>query len=145
MLPDGTKKRYKFARLPPYLLVSYRRFSENNFLVEKNSTIVNFVLKGLDLKEYLHPPESERDALRQWKPKKLKKRLVTLGGSRRNSAPCFPVKPRPGIRTRETFRVSSAPCCVAPPFRPPSPFRPFSFFLVGVGLGATRTFGRNGL
>lgn len=71
VLPDGTKKRYKFARLPPYLLVSYRRFSENNFLVEKNSTIVNFVLKGLDLKEYLHPPESDTVELRQWNIKKV--------------------------------------------------------------------------
>lgn len=80
-LPDGTKKQYEFARLPPYLLVSFRRFHENNFLVEKNSTIVSFILKGLDLKEYLHPPECDKSILKTWNVKKLRKRLIKLGCS----------------------------------------------------------------
>jgi U4/U6.U5 tri-snRNP-associated protein 2 len=51
----GEVKRYTLRKLPPYLILTIKRFEKNNFFWEKNPTIVNFPLKGLDLKEYLHP------------------------------------------------------------------------------------------
>merc|ERR1719240_823186 len=65
----GEVKRYTLRRLPPYLMLVIKRFEKNNFFWEKNPTIVNFPLKGLDLKEYLHPdtqrmnPETRYDLI----------------------------------------------------------------------------------
>jgi len=65
----GEVKRYTLRRLPPYLILVIKRFEKNNFFWEKNPTIVNFPLKGLDLKEYLHPdtlrmnPETRYDLI----------------------------------------------------------------------------------
>ncbi|NWS27054.1 SNUT2 protein, partial [Polioptila caerulea] len=35
-------KRFQLTRLPPYLIFCIKRFTKNNFFVEKNPTIVNF-------------------------------------------------------------------------------------------------------
>lgn len=48
-------KRYALTRLPPVLIVCYSRFTRNNFFVEKNRTIVNFPMRGLDVGEYVVP------------------------------------------------------------------------------------------
>jgi len=74
-LPSGVIKRYRFVRLPPYLIIAFRRFAENNFFVEKNSTIVNFVVKNLDLKSYLFPLECDRNYLMNEPSTKLKEML----------------------------------------------------------------------
>nr|CAJ20366.1 ubiquitin carboxyl-terminal hydrolase, putative [Toxoplasma gondii RH] len=50
----GTLKRYSLWRLPKYLVLHVKRFSKNNFYVEKNPTIVTFPVKHLDLREYVH-------------------------------------------------------------------------------------------
>ncbi|VWU50089.1 U4/U6.U5 tri-snRNP-associated protein 2, putative [Hepatocystis sp. ex Piliocolobus tephrosceles] len=42
-------------KLPKYLIFTFKRFVKNNFFVEKNGTIVNFVIKNLDMKDYVHP------------------------------------------------------------------------------------------
>ncbi|SBS88108.1 U4/U6.U5 tri-snRNP-associated protein 2, putative [Plasmodium ovale] len=42
------------AKLPKYLIFSINRFSKNNFFMEKNGTIVNFVIRNLDMKDYVH-------------------------------------------------------------------------------------------
>lgn len=47
----GVLKRSKITRLPPFLIVYYKRFLSNRFLEEKNPTIVNFPLKGVDMSE----------------------------------------------------------------------------------------------
>ncbi|GJJ15259.1 hypothetical protein Clacol_009535 [Clathrus columnatus] len=57
----GQLKRYKLQRLPPYIILHYKRFAKNNFVEEKNPTIINFPLRGIDFKDYLdaspnHPP-----------------------------------------------------------------------------------------
>ena len=39
--------------MPQFLFIKIERFSENNFFKEKNSTIVNFPLVGLDLSELI--------------------------------------------------------------------------------------------
>ncbi|KAI0035112.1 spindle pole body protein [Vararia minispora EC-137] len=57
----GQLRRYKCQRLPPYIILHYRRFAKNNFVEEKNPTIVNFPLRGVDFSDYVdaapsHPP-----------------------------------------------------------------------------------------
>ncbi|KAK3514472.1 hypothetical protein QTP70_018689, partial [Hemibagrus guttatus] len=39
-------KRFQLTRLPPYLIFCIKRFTKNNFFVEKNPTIVNFPITG---------------------------------------------------------------------------------------------------
>jgi len=48
-------RRYSLRRLPPYVIFVVKRFRNNNFFIEKNPTIVTFPLKGLDLRDYVHP------------------------------------------------------------------------------------------
>jgi len=51
----GTIKRYKLTSLPPYIIMHYKRFMKNNFVEEKNPTIVNFPLRGVDMRDCLDP------------------------------------------------------------------------------------------
>lgn len=44
---------YRLVRLPPYLCVHVRRFTCNNFFVDKNPTLVTFPLRGLDVRDAL--------------------------------------------------------------------------------------------
>ncbi|KAG8440974.1 hypothetical protein GDO86_006638 [Hymenochirus boettgeri] len=46
-------KRFQLTQLPPYLIFCIKRFTKNNFFVEKNPTIVNFPITNVDLREYL--------------------------------------------------------------------------------------------
>ncbi|KAF4651365.1 hypothetical protein FOL46_000354 [Perkinsus olseni] len=48
-------RKYSIKRLPPYLIFVTKRFKKNNFTVEKNPTLVRFPLKGLDMKDWIHP------------------------------------------------------------------------------------------
>ncbi|KAI0081134.1 spindle pole body protein [Panus rudis PR-1116 ss-1] len=57
----GQLRRFKCQRLPPYIILHFKRFTKNAFVEEKNPTIVNFPLRGLDFRDYLdappnHPP-----------------------------------------------------------------------------------------
>ncbi|KAK7686578.1 hypothetical protein QCA50_010178 [Cerrena zonata] len=57
----GQVRRFKCQRLPPYIVLHFKRFTKNVFVEEKNPTIVNFPLRGLDFRDYLdapsdHPP-----------------------------------------------------------------------------------------
>ncbi|RDX51966.1 spindle pole body protein [Lentinus brumalis] len=54
----GHLRRYKCQRLPRYIILHFKRFTKNMFVEEKNPTIVNFPLRGLDFKEYLDAPPS---------------------------------------------------------------------------------------
>lgn len=45
-------KKYILTRLPRYLIVHLKRFTKNNWFVEKNPTIVNFPIKNLQMREY---------------------------------------------------------------------------------------------
>jgi U4/U6.U5 tri-snRNP-associated protein 2 len=55
---SGVKKSYKLTRLPRYLLIHIKRFSKNEFFVEKNHTIVNFPIKNLDLSDLINSEDS---------------------------------------------------------------------------------------
>ncbi|KAM0030214.1 putative ubiquitinyl hydrolase 1 [Helianthus debilis subsp. tardiflorus] len=52
--------RYRVTRLPRYLILHMRRFTKNDFFVEKNPTIVNFPVKNLELKDYIPLPTSNK-------------------------------------------------------------------------------------
>eukprot|EP00923_Selenidium_pygospionis_P014095 GHVN01024279.1.p1 GENE.GHVN01024279.1~~GHVN01024279.1.p1 ORF type:complete len:178 (-),score=14.03 GHVN01024279.1:151-684(-) len=48
-------RRFSLWRLPMYLVLHIKRFSKNNFFVEKNPTIVTSPVKNLQLAEYIDP------------------------------------------------------------------------------------------
>eukprot|EP00898_Chlorokybus_atmophyticus_P002893 jgi/Chlat1/3604/Chrsp234S03585 len=55
------KKRFRITRLPKYLVLYMKRFTKNNFFIEKNPTIVNFPVKNLELKDYIPVPTDKQD------------------------------------------------------------------------------------
>ncbi|EXB41569.1 U4/U6.U5 tri-snRNP-associated protein 2 [Morus notabilis] len=54
--PHIARMRYRVTRLPQYVILHMRRFTKNNFFVEKNPTLVNFPVKNLELKDYIPLP-----------------------------------------------------------------------------------------
>ena len=48
-----TSTTYGLTHLPKYLLLHVKRFSHNNYTVEKNNTIVSFPLRNLDMRPYM--------------------------------------------------------------------------------------------
>ncbi|THG20931.1 hypothetical protein TEA_024635 [Camellia sinensis var. sinensis] len=63
--PRIARMRYRVTRLPQYLILHMRRFTKNNFFVEKNPTLVNFPVKNLELKDYIPlPTPKENEKLR---------------------------------------------------------------------------------
>ncbi|KMZ90528.1 Ubiquitin carboxyl-terminal hydrolase, putative [Plasmodium vivax] len=54
------------SKLPKYLVFTIKRFSRNNFFVEKNGTIVNFVIKNLDMKDYVHEDYLEKNPVTKY-------------------------------------------------------------------------------
>ncbi|KAL8426654.1 hypothetical protein Efla_005911 [Eimeria flavescens] len=53
-------------KLPKYLVLAVKRFSKNNFFIEKNPTIVTFPVKNLDLREYVHPDALEENPVTRY-------------------------------------------------------------------------------
>lgn len=47
----GVLRRFKLTRLPPFLILHIKRFTKNSFVEEKNPTIVNFPLRGVDVSD----------------------------------------------------------------------------------------------
>ena len=45
------------SRLPRYLIVHHKRFTKNNFFMEKNPTIVTFPVKNLQLSDHIPVPK----------------------------------------------------------------------------------------
>ena len=52
----NTLKRHQLTRLPPYLILFIKRFTSNNFVKERNPTIINFPLRGIDLRDRKSSP-----------------------------------------------------------------------------------------
>lgn len=48
-------KRFQITQLPPYLILYIKRFTKNNFFREKNTTIVNFGVKDMDMSDLMDP------------------------------------------------------------------------------------------
>lgn len=59
----GDLKRYHITRLPNYLIFHVKRFTKNNWAKEKNPTIVNFPIKGVDLSECKRTLTEEIDSV----------------------------------------------------------------------------------
>lgn len=57
--PQLARMRYRITRLPQYIILHMRRFTKNNFFMEKNPTLVNFPVKNLELKDYIPLPKSK--------------------------------------------------------------------------------------
>nr|BAN65948.1 U4/U6.U5 tri-snRNP-associated 65 kDa protein, putative [Babesia bovis] len=51
--PTGELCKYKIWKLPDYLVINIKRFTKNNFFIEKNPTIVSFPMKNLDMGIYI--------------------------------------------------------------------------------------------
>lgn len=45
------RRKMRLTRLPNFLALHLRRFSRNNFFVEKNPTLATFPVRGLDLRD----------------------------------------------------------------------------------------------
>lgn len=70
---DGVRKKYIITRLPRYLIIHVKRFTQNNWFVEKNPTLVNFPIKNLDMKAFKKPREiPSTDTLESMSVKALK-------------------------------------------------------------------------
>uniref|UniRef100_A0A1I8G0W6 ubiquitinyl hydrolase 1 n=1 Tax=Macrostomum lignano TaxID=282301 RepID=A0A1I8G0W6_9PLAT len=52
---DSTMKRFQLIKLPQYILLYVKRFVKNLFTREKNPTIVNFPVRGVDFGDLLDP------------------------------------------------------------------------------------------
>ncbi|KAJ7897342.1 cysteine proteinase [Mycena olivaceomarginata] len=59
----GQLRRYKCQRLPPYIILHFKRFTKNAFVEEKNPTIVNFPLRGLDFRDYVDASASSESTV----------------------------------------------------------------------------------
>ncbi|XP_065186463.1 ubiquitin carboxyl-terminal hydrolase 39-like [Sycon ciliatum] len=59
---DIRMKRFEVTKLPPYLILVIKRFTKNNFFIEKNHTIVNFPIGDLDMAEFLSSDPAVQDA-----------------------------------------------------------------------------------
>jgi U4/U6.U5 tri-snRNP-associated protein 2 len=47
------RRRFRVTRLPRFLALHFRRFTKNNFFVEKNPTLVTFPVKNLELRDVM--------------------------------------------------------------------------------------------
>ncbi|GAA5821987.1 hypothetical protein JCM10212_002378 [Sporobolomyces blumeae] len=52
-----TLRRYKVEKLPEFVILNVKRFMNNRFGEEKNPTIVNFPLRGVDFSDYVEGSE----------------------------------------------------------------------------------------
>ncbi|CAH3045469.1 unnamed protein product [Porites lobata] len=55
-------KKFELTKLPNYLIMCLKRFNKNMFFKEKNPTVVNFPVKGVDMAEYLVSDPAIQDA-----------------------------------------------------------------------------------
>lgn len=84
------RKRYRITRLPPYIIMTVKRFARNAFFTDKNTTVVNFPVRNLEMAPYASPaaaagldrtgrPLPAPDALGDMRPSELKALLGRLG------------------------------------------------------------------
>jgi len=58
--PPNIRKRFRLVKLPPYLVLHIKRFTKNNFVTEKNPTIVTSPLKHFDFTPYMKESSFKR-------------------------------------------------------------------------------------
>ena len=54
------RRRFRLTKLPDYMVLHIKRFTKNNFFVEKNPTIVNFPVKNLELRDVVPVPSGKQ-------------------------------------------------------------------------------------
>jgi len=54
-------KKFTLTKLPKYMILFIKRFNNNTFFVEKNPTVINFPVKGLDMSDFLSIDPKVRD------------------------------------------------------------------------------------
>lgn len=59
---DTSVKRFTLTKLPKYLILFIKRFNNNTFFVEKNPTIINFPVKGIDMGEFMSKDAEVQEA-----------------------------------------------------------------------------------
>ncbi|KAG6865326.1 hypothetical protein C0991_003426 [Blastosporella zonata] len=59
----GQLRRFKCKKLPQYIILHFKRFTKNAFVEEKNPTIINFPLRGLDFRSYVDAPPDNLSTL----------------------------------------------------------------------------------
>lgn len=59
------RRRFRLTKLPSYMVLHIKRFTKNNFFVEKNPTIVNFPVKNLELRDIVPVPAGKPLAMPQ--------------------------------------------------------------------------------
>ena len=57
---DNIIRKFELTRLPPFIILYVQRFTKNTFFVEKNPTIVNFPVKGIDFGDFLTSEAKEK-------------------------------------------------------------------------------------
>ncbi|CAH0477414.1 unnamed protein product [Peronospora belbahrii] len=79
------KKTYRIDTLPVYLIFHVKRFTRNNFFIEKNPTIVNFPVKNLELRDYL---KLNHDLLPELRDKSISELQALLRNHNQSTADC---------------------------------------------------------
>lgn len=54
---ESAVRRYEILKLPPYLILYYKRFTKNTFFIEKNTHIVDFPINNLNMTHFLVPDD----------------------------------------------------------------------------------------
>lgn len=57
---DNLIRKFELTKLPPYIILYIKRFTKNTFFLEKNPTIVNFPVKGIDFGDFLAEDAKEK-------------------------------------------------------------------------------------
>ena len=60
------RRRFRLTKLPSYMVLHIKRFTKNNFFVEKNPTIVNFPVKNLELRDIVPVPAGKPEGHVSW-------------------------------------------------------------------------------
>lgn len=98
---QGRIRRHHLTRLPPYVILHYRRFTRNQFVEERNKTLVQFPTRGLDLQ-----PCTYASLTQTWRALRCKTPTYTIYW------PTSRTKPQPAPCARI---VCGAPRCLPAP------------------------------
>lgn len=60
----GKRRRLVLTRSPPFLMIHFKRFTRSDFSTDKNPTIVNFPIRGLDMAPFLDQDDDDDDTER---------------------------------------------------------------------------------